>query len=485
MIKQLKRDLLYIINTSLYNEHSLNTNHSIKKDIHIIHQLKEQLDGHLSDKELQDYANATKSRIQFEANQAIDNNDGFGLLAMATATGKSKVAINKVDIVCTNFQPKYTLSIPKILLVVPTEKLRDEGWKNEFSKWNMSILWDKYVERTCYASLDKYKDGIWDLVILDECHNITENNSVFFDNNKVLSCIGLTATPPTNKTKIQILEKIGLKTVYTITLDEAIDLGIVAPYDITIVTVPLDNVNKYIKSGKDKPFYQTETSKYEYLTRCVEFGTNPHKEINRMRFIYTLRSKTVTAINILNHIIRPQNKRTLIFCGSKDQANEVSPYRYYSKPVKPRIPSKLKTRASQSNIAIDYSLREYQTYLEKLAKYEREILFYQGNESYEKFVNQEINEMSCCEAINEGHNIPNVDCALIIQLNSQGLDFIQRLGRILRFRVGHIGRVIVIVAENTVDEIWAAKATLGFNLNKIRWIKLDDLRNAKETINFN
>lgn len=425
-----------------------------------------------------------KAKVQAEANKAIDANGGFGLIAMATGTGKSKIGVDRVDNLT-----KLGKAI-SVLLVVPTEKLRDEGWRNEFDKWDKRYAYS-WVQRTCYASLHTYEQELWDLVILDECHNITENNSVFFKNNDIRSCIGLTATPPTDLIKIRILSNIlkfnyalfngkpKVYPTYEVTLDQAVQMGLVASYDITVVVVPLDTKDKYIETKKKDGtlFYQTEAQKYAYLTRQVDFGSNPMNRINRMQFIARLRYKTITAMNILKHVI-PQDKRTLIFCGSKKQANEVCQYRYYSKPSKPKKPNTgttSKPYPTANKIAL---------YNKKLAEYEEELKEYHGDTDYNLFVEEKINRLACVEALNEGHNLPLVDCALVIQLNSKELDFIQRMGRIIRLREGHTGKIIIIVAENTVDVEWAQKATANLDGTKIRWISLDDLRNARKTITF-
>lgn len=484
--RELKAELFGRIRTSFHNEGE--GNESIKRTIDFIHTLRQQLEGELSDEELQQFTNLAKSRVQFEANQAIDMAGGFALIAMATGTGKSKIAVDRVVSMFNNYYGDMNNMFnrpPKILLVVPTEKLRDVGWREEFLKWQQASVW-AFVKPICYASLDSIENETWDLVILDECHNITENNAVFFKNNIVESCVALTATPPNNVVKNTLLanilhkqvvrnyDKWSLPPTYEITLDEAVKLGLVAPYDITIVTMPLDDVDKYIKSGsKEKPFYQTEKQKHDYLCKSVMFGANKLARINRMQFVYNLKSKTLAAQRILEHKI-PKDLRTIIFAGSKDQANQVCEYRYYSKPTKPKRLSEEDRKNFQKVVKYNTAVVNYSLALKE----------YQSDVSLNKFLNEEIDRLACCEALNEGHNIPNVDIAFIIQLNSNSLDLIQRLGRIIRFRPGHLGKVIILVAEGTVDAEWATKAMYKLDRNRIRWITLEDLRTNKETLIF-
>ena len=73
----------------------------------------------------------TKSEVQQEAEDAIEANGGSGSVFMATGTGKSKIPI---DIAKKDLQT-ISISNYRILLCVPTEKLRDKNWKEEFEKW--------------------------------------------------------------------------------------------------------------------------------------------------------------------------------------------------------------------------------------------------------------------------------------------------------------------------------------------------------------
>ena len=51
-----------------------------------------------------------------------------------------------------------------VLILVP-EQNNIENWRNEFSKFDVP---DDHVTIICYASLHKYKNTAWDLLVLDE-----------------------------------------------------------------------------------------------------------------------------------------------------------------------------------------------------------------------------------------------------------------------------------------------------------------------------
>lgn len=398
-----------------------------------------------------------KTIAQGEANAALDKNRGDGLVVMATGSGKSKIGIDRANEV-----RKYTTFGAKILLVVPTEVLRDITWKAEFERWSVMNLW-QFITPICYKSLHTLTNTTWDLIILDECHHITDTNSQFFwdtSGNVWENIIGLTATEPRHLYKSNILKSIGLHLVYELTLDEAVERGIVAPYEITMVGVNLDDTDKYIRAGsKEKGyFYNTEKRAYEYRERLFLSAPGRLNIVARMKLLYGIKSKTEAAIKILEYLI-PEEMRTMIFCATKEQANEVCRFRYYSKPTKPKIKS-------------------------KIAAYEQLMNEYQGKVSYELFVQLLINRISCCQALNEGINIPDLDCGLILQINSSDLEMVQRLGRHIRYRPGHKGKIIGLYVRNTVDEVWARDAVKKLDKNNIRWIEYDKLRKGEQTINF-
>jgi superfamily II DNA or RNA helicase len=377
-----------------------------------------------------------KSEIQAEILPTV-REENRAIVVAATGVGKSKVAVDYAKEICKKKKNA------KILIIVPTEKLRDENWLEEFVKWNAKTIWNQNVTRSCYVSANKLSDKEYDLVILDEIHNITENNAEFFVHNTAYKCVGLTATLPKDELKVQILKELGFKVVYELPLDKAVGLGLVSPYEITVIEVRLDDKEKYIKSGtKDKPFFQTELKKYNYLSLMVKrlmFSSNPTakrnlkwKILDRMRFIYNLKSKTKVAEFLLEEII-PQEERTLIFCGGIDQAEHLNQYSFHSKK--------------------------------------------KNHEDFDNFKAEKINRLSCVNALNEGHNIPNVDNGLIVQLNSKELNLVQRVGRIVRYRKGHIAQIYIVCAIETQDEKWVAKALEGFDKSSIKYTRFENLVN--------
>lgn len=374
-----------------------------------------------------------KSAIQTEALVKLQQNNFWGLVIAATGVGKSKIAINLAEYVINSNKNA------RILIVVPTEKLRDENWKEEFKKWKLTKMYNKNIERSCYASISKLEGQIYDLVIMDEVHNITEANSLFFSQNSVIKCIGLTATYPEDILKRKILNDLNLKVSYSISLDMAVKLRLVAPYKITVIECRLDGNTKNCPGGtKEKPFMTTEVATYNYLTAVIKKlifdktkkAASKFAILRRMRFIYGLKSKTAAAKFILKNFINQTEDRTLIFCGSIAQAEELCENTFHSKT---------------------------------------------NDLSFIKFKKGQINTLSCVNSVNEGHNIHNIDNALIVQLNSNELHIIQRIGRTLRYRKGHEANIIILMVLDTVDEKWTKDSLSSLDQSRITYVRYSDL----------
>lgn len=373
---------------------------------------------------LSEFVNTVRGIVQREAKWAVIDAGGRGFVAMATGSGKSKVAIDLASYYTSDyFQWQGTT------LFVPTEKLRDENWKEEFVKWGKEELYNK-LDRICYASASKVEDKNPRLVILDEAHNMTELAYNYFVNNDVENIVALSATVPTDDVKKDIFRKLGLPLVYNLTLDDAVKLGFVAPYKITIVFTELDAVNKNVKAGnKANPFFQTEEQNYAYLTKMYDAGRNL-AAITRMRFIANLKSKTEAAKYIKNHVM-PVDDRKLLFCGSIVQAEELSVSVYHSKT---------------------------------------------DSYFFDQFKSGLVNELACVQALNEGHNFIGLDSALITQITSKEKNLIQRIGRMIRFRPGHEAHIWLLICKGTQDENWLASATENLDKSKIEYIDFKQLK---------
>ncbi len=160
---------------------------------------------------------------------------------MCTGSGKTYVALRCIEKVFNHLTSKGQTDF-KFLIIVPTEIIRDEVFPNEFKKFGMLHLL-KYCQIECIQTVYKYENTEWDLVVCDEIHNyLPENDETeyeyfkFFENNKYKYILGLSASIAEDRMKF--LNKIA-PISFKLTLDEAVKLGIIAPFTIYNVEISL------------------------------------------------------------------------------------------------------------------------------------------------------------------------------------------------------------------------------------------------------
>ena len=266
----------------------------------------------------------SKDRVQREAVKQLHAKNGHGIIAGATGVGKTKIAIDYIT----------SLGDVKVLWVVPTTTLRDIGIPDEWSKWGHAKYFSKNVKAICYRSLHK-ETNYYHVVVLDEGHNITKRaylGKTTFDR-RYGSMIFLSATVPREKIKRKIMKHARLTVAARVSVDDAVDLGLVAPFKVHVIPVPMGKKNDFKVKTKDGKRYTTsEHNRYYALqNRINQFprGKAPVPlYLARMHSIYRFKSKLAAARKLLQRL---QGRRTLIFCGSIAVAESLADYTYHSK----------------------------------------------------------------------------------------------------------------------------------------------------------
>ena len=381
---------------------------------------------------------ANKDFIQKRGKVNWRNNNCVGTFEWATGVGKSKPAIEIVDEL-TSSQNKNL----QILLVTPTEEMRDENWPLEFEKWGVPMT---NIKSIAYASLSKQDLTKYDLIIFDEYHRITLTNLTRLQeaiDNSAVMILGLSATLPTSgwsdddKLRIQLMKEL-CPTVDKVTVDEAVDYGLVSDFELHVLKFFMEPVKEEYAGGtKLKPFKQSEKARYAYLTKKVQFAMIKGKSNSKLKgfefkaigercqFIYGMISKMKLAKECLKRL-NIDGKRTLVFAGSIDHANELC----------------------GENVYHSESTRE----------------------ALDKFQKGESSLLGSVKAMDEGMNLLEPDNALIMQVTSVERSLYQRVGRLIRKRydkLDHKATIVVLVAANTVDEQWFNKASLNLESSRI------------------
>lgn len=334
------------------------------------------------------------------------------LFELATGTGKSKLALEKIK------SQSSVMSKASILIVVP-RNVHKQNWADELSKWWPTCPFQ--VTYTTYVSFPKHK-GNWNFVIFDECHHLSERCREALCDFNIESSILLSATV-NNKLKDELREVFDNLVVYKKGLRDVIDEGILP--DPTVYLIPLtlrsDKPTESIwknPKAKGKPLECSWADRWNFIRQknypvriyCTEYQyyTDLESQIAFWKKTY-MRTRTQASKNKwlrlcadrlkwlsdkkveLIHTILDYFKanRTLTFCNSIEQTEQLGEY---------CINSRNKD-----------SIENYKMF----------------NEGY-------INHITACNMLNESMNLHDCQIGIYANLNSSETIIKQRTGRLLR-----------------------------------------------------
>ena len=335
---------------------------------------------------------------------------GYNLcLEHATGCGKTLSAINL----------QARMNSQKTFICV-AEIAHIQNWKDEYIKHGYEHLLES-TEIFCYASLKNYANKSADLLILDEIHHAWSEARIFLLTSlRVKRVIGLSATLE-NEHKYLFNDIFKNMAVYTITMEEAIEMEILPKPKVYLIPLKLDNSkksetiefkrgrnineihcdylqrNSYIYAKNKYPtlnliIHCTQQEKYDYLEANYErariykrSGWLRHGGI-RKKFLSDCKTDKIKEIC---KILQDDGKRFIAFCGSIEQAEMVM---------------------AENCI---HSKKE-------------------SNSILKRFNSKEINSIYAVKKLVEGVNLVDINAAVIGQLDGTERPFIQMTGRSLR-----------------------------------------------------
>jgi len=359
--------------------------------------------------------------IQLKAQEFL-NSKSLNLrvgLGISMGVGKTLICLNYID---SLDKPDY-----KVLVVAPKISIF-RSWKDEMNKHNLSHLINN-IQFTTYISLPKKDLKLYDLVILDECHNLLNKHD------SVLSTftggiIGVTGTPPKNisSEKGTMVNKY-CPILFTYVTDNAVTDGILNDYVIYIHMIELSEDNNIYKAHyKNKGgYYTSELKDYNYWCNRIDSATASRdiqmKRIMRMKAMMNYESKEKYAKELFEYI----TDKVILFANTKEQAKKLCNHSYYSG-----------NKLSEENLDL-----------------------------FKKGV---IKKLSCVLQLSEGISIPDLKQGIIMHAYGNERKSSQRLGRMLRLKPDEKGIIHILCYKDTVDETWVKKAIEDYDPNKIKWV---------------
>jgi superfamily II DNA or RNA helicase len=332
--------------------------------------------------------------------------------------GKTLVGLQYIDSL-------YNVDI-QVCIAIPKLSIKDT-WLSEMDKHGYSHLKDQ-VFFTTYLSLGKKDADFFDILILDECHNLTEAHRSWLDKYTGL-ILGLSGTMP----KYHHSEKGKMiadfcPTVYRYSTDEAVEDDILNDYRIIVHEMELSpKKDLWHKSKNGSGWYTSERSEYEYWTGRVHRSTTSREQqimrVMRMKSLMNFKTKEVYAKKLFESI----EDKSIIFCNTQDQAKLMCSESYFSKNP-------------------------------------------DNKENLRKFKEGEINKLSAVQMLSEGVNIPDLKQAIIMHsFSGSSPKSKQKLGRILRLNPNEIAIMHMLVYKDCMDESWLNSVLEGFDAEKISY----------------
>lgn len=361
----------------------------------------------------------SREELQRQSLQLIKNHSRVAL-QWCTGLGKSKAAIQAANYLA---EQKEDL---KVLLVV-AEVAHKSNWEIEFTRWSYKVP-NTIIE--CYASLKKYRDTEWDLIIFDEAHHLGSDLRIdVLTSISAKNIILLSATLP-DQTMQSITGIFGEFAVSRVTLKQAIEWGALPKPKVFLVPLNLNSTYsnciiteewgrkekritykckfnerwEYLRNKTKYPNVTLEISctqqqKYDYLTEQFEywrsqffrtrqeFTRNKWLQVGSKRKRFLGECKT-DATRLLLHKI--QDRRLICFCSSIEQAELLG--------GKNAIHSK---RDDSLNVI-------------------------------DSFNTKKIGSLFAVGMLQEGQNLTDIEIGIIVQLDGQERAFVQKFGRSLR-----------------------------------------------------
>ena len=399
--------------------------------------------------------NVIKDRIQREAlNKWVKGSNlgsFIGCIEACTGSGKSRCGVLASQYVINKISDNA-----KILILSPSRSIRDKEWKEEFIKWKATSVYNNNVTTSCIQTAYKWKKKHFDLVIIDESHNILSEKFIEFCNNNTYDkLLALTATMPEDK---KLEQNKYFPTVYKINIDKGVELGLVSNFveynlKCTLTNKEIIDYNKiqanykYFENrlgGKRFAFFNASKIRKELLGKKSVNMTPQEKEKSKIAagfwatmqkrkfFLYNIESKIDFTYNLVKQL---NPDKAIVFFMSTSSADKF---------------------ASKSDKILPYH--------SKIEAPEQHLRKFEDGRT-------KINILSCVEAANEGLNLKNLSFGIISTGTSSAKSHIQRRGRILRLQEDNdVATVINLYAPDTQEEKWLSKRQKTTPSKYIKWI---------------
>ena len=341
----------------------------------------------------------------------------WGILNLCPRFGKIYTTINILEKMNSNIS---------IIIAYPDVKIKD-SWEQDFKTRGYN---NSNITYTTHLSMHKYAEELYDMVIIDEIHLLSDNqlDAAYQLTLKNKHVLGLTGTL-SSWTQSEIEDRLDLPVLANYPIEQAIQEGVIVDYEITVLKVPLDN--KVVQTIKGKA--RTEKKHFDACTWVIEQlekqgKDTMHLRLKRMRLIQGSIAKSNLTKAVLN---KYTNERILVFCGTTNSADSLGIPSHHSKS-----PDK---------------------------------------EGFKRFAEGEGNHMAVVKIGNTGVTYKPLNRVIINYFDSNAENLAQKINRCTAMEYNNPEKkaIIYIVCTNeSVEEKWLNKALEFFDKNKIRVVNV-------------
>lgn len=360
-----------------------------------------------------------------------------GVFELGTGVGKTKTAIMALDRVF-----KHRPDMDKIVISVPKRDLIKQWWE-QLNVWGKNL--DKYHRITIetHAATYKRKANTINFIIFDEFHNILADNYIKILRNNNLHCIvGLSAT--LTQDKLNLLKDVSANTIRVVmkyNIDQAQDDGVTAKskkanWRVSLSVSEKRNYDKYSsvlsKMRIDVPDISPKTAGLALKGQYCFKGCTPGNSLriagkytklvsSRRKLLYNVLGKKEALADLGKYLIKHKQK-AIVFGELTDTLVLIQKYL-----TNKGIPSAV--------------------YHGKMKDKDLENVLL-------SFKNNDICMILTAKKFNEGVDMPEVEWGIEIGGNSSVIQNPQRIGRIIRYKEGKIGKFVHITSVGTVEQNW-------------------------------
>jgi superfamily II DNA or RNA helicase len=346
------------------------------------------------------------------------NSGRYGILNLCPRFGKIYTTINILE------HLKDDISI---LIAYPDVKIKD-SWEEDFETRGYK---NPNITYTTHLSMHKHAEELYDMVIIDEIHLLSDNqlDAAYQLTLKNKYVLGLTGTL-SSWTESELDQRLRLPVICNYSIDQAIQEGVIVDYQITVLKVPLDNQVIQPIKGKDR----TEKKHFDATSWVIDKLDKEGKNtmmlrLKRMRLIQNSIAKLALTRQLLQ---KYKDERVLVFCGTTDMADNLG------------IPS----HHSKSG----------------------------DKEAFKKFAEGEGNHMAVVKIGNTGVTYKPLNKVILNYFDSNAENLAQKVNRCMAMEYNNPDKkadIYIISTNEPVEEKWLNKALEFFDKEKIRVVNVN------------